>query len=165
MKKILFLSLSSLIIIGGLTGCNKKESKNKIKNGIAFTITCTEKEDKGDGYKINSVITYDFGDDQYLKEYTIVTNQKYSNKATYETYKIAQEKAANEESNNNITYTLKSDDDKLTLVFTTIVKDLDKAELSDEDKEKSKAINVLNSLESEDEVTCELEGIKKSKLK
>ena len=155
MKKI-FYTIIVFILIVGVTGCGKDEGK--------ITITCTSKEDKLGSMETQNVTTYHFDDNQYATDYSIVTTQKFEDKSTYDEYKKAQEETL-ESSTEDVTYDLKADDKKMTLVFTMTIKkiDINNAE-TEEEKDSLKASSILDRNESVGS-TCKVKGISKSKLK
>ena len=155
MKKI-FYTIIVFILIVGVTGCGKDEGK--------ITITCTSKEDKLGSMETQNVTTYHFDDNQYVTDYSIVTTQKFEDKSTYDEYKKAQEETL-ESSTEDVTYDLKADDKKMTLVFTMTIKkiDINNAE-TEEEKDSLKASSILDRNESVGS-TCKVKGISKSKLK
>lgn len=156
MKRKIFYILLVLILVG-VTGCGKNNEK--------ITMTCTGEKDNSSGFEVQNVITYNFSEEQYVTDYSNITNQKFDDKSLYETYKTAQEESAKDTSIENVTYDLKSEDENMTLVFTMTIKNInvDDAE-TEEEKENYKVKNLLETNESNGYI-CKLEGIQKSELK
>ena len=161
MKKHLLSIILVLSMVFILTGCNNKEEKELFSNS-EFTIICTTEKDESFGFENQDVITYAFDKYQYAVGYSVVTTQKFNNKDTYNEYKKAQIESSKDKSNKNISYDLKADDKKLTLVFTMTIKNFNAK--TEEEKNELKASTILKSNE-EKNVKCTLKGIKRSELK
>ena len=143
-----------------LTGCSCEKKKEE-----PITITCTAPNSDNDlNMEVNSVVTYTFNNDQVAIEYKNVTTQKFTDDDTFGIYKAAQEDAAKDTSEENITYTLEANDSTKTIIFTTIIKNYDSFATTEEEKENLKASAILSEKE-ELEFKCELKGIERSELK
>lgn len=153
MRKKLF-GLFAFILCLSLTGCG---------NG-GFTITCTTEKENLSGVESQSVITYTFDKDQYATKFNLNTSQKFDDKETYEYYKTAQEEALQNNDDKDVTYSLKSNDKKLTLDYTISYKINKEDAPSEEDLEDIKAINVLKKSEADNQ-TCKIKGISRDKIK
>lgn len=154
MKKKIFTVLSVLLVCGLLSGCGDG----------SFTMTCTSEKNESTGYEMQNVVTYNFDKDQVAKEYTVSTTQKFKDKSVYKNYKSAQEKTIKNTTDKNVTYSLKHDDNKLTLVFTMSIKNIDKSVTSESEKATLKAKTILKS-NKENDVSCKLNGISEDELK
>jgi len=164
MKKILLLVLTLLALVFGITGCGKIEKNNKNTNE-KITMTCTGEKENSNGIELQNIVTYYFNNEQYTTGYSVTTTQKFEDKSLYKEYKSAQEESVSDTSNKDIVYDLKSDDKKLTLVFTMTLKNLNVDDAkTEEEKNNFKASEILNSNESSG-YTCIVDGIKKSELK
>lgn len=139
-----------------VTGCGNSDS--------TFTISCTSEKDNSAGFETQNVVTYQFNKEQYVIGYSVETTQNFDNKETYKEYKKAQEESIKENSSDNVSYDLKSNDKKMELIYTMKIKNIDvnKAETKEE-KNALKAKSVLKSNEDM-KATCKIKGIKKSKL-
>ena len=154
MKKKVLICLFTLSIF--LTGCNNKQS--------SFTMECTTKKENSGEIETQNVIIYNFNKDQIATSYSAITTQKFTSKETYKIYKDAQEQTTKNSQNENVTYKLKSNDKKKTLIFTMTLKNIDKNISSDEEKETLKVSTILKNNEK-GKVDCKLKGINKNKLK
>lgn len=154
MKKNIFGLFFSLIICFCFTGC---------VDGT-FVIKCTSKLDDSTGVEVQNIVTYKFNKEQYATDYTAVTKQKFNDRETYEIYRDAQEQTVNDYSSDDISYSLKKDDKKMTLEFTLDFKNFDKEAKSDSDLEEIKASKILKKNEDND-LKCEVKGISRSKIK
>ncbi len=162
-RKIVFV-LMSILLVGGVTGCGKSNDNNKVSDG-RITITCTSKKDKMNGMETQNVTVYHFDDSRNATDYSVTTTQKFSDKSVYKEYKTAQEENLNDNSDKDITYDLKSDDKKLSLVFTMTVKNIDVNDAeTEEEKDSINASSILKTNEGYGN-TCKVEGIDKGKIK
>ena len=150
------MSLFAITLCLLLVGCTEVEEKSP------FTMKCTTLKTKEDGIESQTVVSYTFNKDQLATMYTSITTRVFEDKEVYETYKESQEETASNEFE-TISYTLKTDDDKLTLELTKTVKGLNKNAKTDDDKESIKASNILNKNRLS-KATCELKGITESEL-
>ena len=157
MEKKIFALLSILTFCVLLTGCEEKKSG-------PFTMTCTTKKEKTGSVEIQTIVTYKFNEEQLSTEYTSSTTQKFDDKAMYDMYKQSQENAVDENNNENIELKLKSDDDKMQLVYDMTLKNIAKNATTESDKQTIKASKILKTNE-ERKATCELKGITKEQLK
>ena len=123
----------------------------------------TESETNG-GIEMQTSITYNFNKDQYAIGYKSDTTQKFTDKEVYDQYKSAQEETAKDTSDENVSYNLKTDDDNLTLVFSMILKDLDKVSATDEEKAAMKASKIYETNKNIG-TSCTFDGIAESELK
>ena len=155
MKRKKQYTLIALISILSLTGCGNKA------NGI--TLTCTGEKDNSSGIEVQNITTYHFNEEQYATDYSVVTTQKFKDKKVYKEYKSAQKNTIKTNSQEDITYDLKSDDKKLSLVFTMSFKNIDK-KATDDEKKTIKAKSILNTYK-ERNISCTLKGITEKKLK
>ena len=162
MKKVLFGLLSFVLIIS-LTGCGK-ETKNDKNEEKTFTIICTSPKDDDIGFDNEISTTYSFNKEQIATSYSSTAVQKFNDKETYDIYKEAQEQNVNDTSDENVKYDLKSNDEKLELIFTMTIFNLDKTATTEEEKATLKASNILKSSEDKDN-KCVLNGITKEELK
>ena len=160
MKKIVLYCVLALMVVGSLTGCGKKDSNDK-----TFTVKCTTEKDTSVGFENQTVVIYNFDKNQFVTGYTSETTQKFDDKEVYEEYKSAQEETVNDTTDEDIIYSLKADDDNMTLVFTMTLKNLgiESAE-TEEEKNSLKASTILKNNE-ELNATCTVDGIDKSKIK
>lgn len=161
MKRKLFYGFIALTLVASLTGCGKEE-KNSEK--AAFTITCVGEKDDSVGFETQNSTTYNFNSNQYVIGYSVTTTQKFEDSEVYNMYKSAQEGTVSDNSEENISYELKSDDEKMTLVFTMSIKNIDVEDAdTEEEKENYKASAVLSSSRALGN-TCTVDGIDESKL-
>lgn len=155
MKRKKQYTLIALISILSLTGCGNKANR--------ITLTCTGEKDNSSGIEVQNITTYHFNEEQYATDYSVVTTQKFKDKKVYKEYKSAQENTIKTNSQEDITYDLKSDDKKLSLVFTMSFKNIDK-KATDDEKKTIKAKSILNTYK-ERNISCTLKGITEKKLK
>ena len=139
MKKKMAYAFMILILAIILTACSKV-SKKSIDPNAAFTIECIAAKDKGTGIDVDTVVTYNFDDNQYLIGYTSTTKQKFNDKDTYREYKKAQEKTIKDNSEKMVSYKLKSNDKKMILEFSMIIKMNVKDAKTDEEKDALRAM-------------------------
>lgn len=163
MKKKMLCTFVALTLVVFLTACGKGVKKSSDPNA-AFTFECIAAKEKGTGIDTNSVITYSFDDNQYSTGYTVVTTQKFNDKSVYQEFKKAQEETIKENSSEDISYELKSDDKKMTLEFTMTIKMDVKDAITEEEKNALKASTILKN-NKELKATCKVKGIKESEIK
>lgn len=155
-KQILYIIPLFITVL--ITGCNNKSYDGKI------TIECTGKKEKIGAIETQNIFTYHFDDNKYVTDYSVTTNQKFSNKSVYNEYKKAQEETV-ENSLKDVTYELKTDDKKKSLIFTMTVKNIDINSVQNEEEKNSlKASSILKSNEKQKN-NCKLYGISKKDLK
>ncbi|MBR3898097.1 MAG: hypothetical protein IKJ43_02310 [Bacilli bacterium] len=164
MKRKIICSLIGLSLIGSLTGCGKEQkSKINLDKG-KFSIICNSKEEDINGIKQNTESTYNFNEEQYTINYSVVTTQKFKDKSVYNEYKKAQEETV-KNSSEDIIYELLSDDKNKSLIFTMAVTKIDLSNAKDEEKDTVKASTIFKRAEEDGTTKCRVEGINKSKLK
>ena len=166
-KKIYSLILLMLVVM--VVGCGKVEEKSKNSINLEkgkFSIVCSAGETDEGTMKIKTVTTYNFNEDQYAINYSVVTTQKFKDKSVYKTYKEAQEETVKGTSE-TVVYDLESDDKAKTLVFTMAITKIDLNNVeNDEEKERLKASSVLKNTEGNTDAkyTCKVYGIDRSEL-
>lgn len=155
MKKAIYgVTLFGALI--GLTGCFGGDG--------TFTMTCTPEKDDSIGFDNDAVIVYEFNEDQLVTGYTAKATQKFDDEEMYNIYKTEQEEAIKDNTNENISYELETDDKNMILTYSMTIKNLNKNVETDEDKEALKASTILKNNE-ESGTSCKLDGIDKKDLK
>lgn len=177
MKRRILIGLMIIITFCMITGCTKKEEKkeknSEMKSSIqleegAFSIVCNSKVSDSDGISSENETTYNFNENQYVKNYAVVTTQSFKDESVYRIYKETQEETVKASSNEEILYDLQSNDKTKSLVFTMAVIDINIEDAeTEEEKESLKAKEILERLEGITEVKyeCELKNIDRSELK
>lgn len=161
-KKVLYTFIALTLIVF-LTACGKETKKTADPNA-AFNIECIAAKENGTGIDTDTVVTYSFDDNQYATGYVVTTTQKFNDKSVYQEYKKAQKETVEGNSEGDISYELKSDDKKMTLEFTMIIKMNAKNATTDEEKKSLKASTILKNNKKQ-KATCKVSGIKESEIK
>lgn len=155
MKKV-FISLFIISLSLVITGCGKSSDGT-------FTMTCVTPKDNSAGFETQNTITYTFNENQLATMYTVTTSEKFDDLEVYNIYKKAQEETTVDGESENVKYSLESDDEKMSLLFSMTITGLDSV-TSEEEKEALKASKILSRNE-ELGSTCTLKGINKKDLK
>lgn len=163
MKKNLLGILLAGVLCLSLTACGNEEKKEQVDNSKPFKMTCVAEKEDFDGIEIDSVVTYSFNKDQYVDVYETVITEVFKDKKVYKEYKKEQQETVKDTSNPDITYDLKFDDDKKTLVFKMTINNV-LNNVTDGEKDNAKASNLLKSNEDL-KATCTLDGITREELK
>ena len=161
MKKKVLYGFVALLLVAGATGCGKTKEEEKKE----LTVVCTTEKDTTVGFEHQNEYTYHFDDNQYETGVTIVTTQKFDDKSVYEEYKKAQEETVKDDSEENITYDLKTDDENMTLIFTMSIKGYNVNEAETEEEKAQMLASSILKMNEEQGSTCKVNGLDRSELK
>ena len=159
MKKKLLLALFIGGVVLTLTGCGKKEIKGP------FTINCEGVDNDQLGVKQTIISSYNFGQDQYLTNYSIKTVSIYENDEAYKIYRDSAFDAKEDSEESSLEYNVASDDETKTVTVEYKIT-IDKTDLdASDDKNFYKAASVLERAKSNSNVKCTFDGVEESQIK
>ena len=158
--------LLGLLLVGAVfftVGCGKKEEK-KVEDTTP-KIICTAEEDS-DGMKSTTVTTITIRDDKkYVKDYVSEIKMVVDDETMYNLYKDAMKEEMESEKDEDMEYTINSDDANktITIVMKATLTDERLNNASDEEKEEMEAKTLIKETDKAG-VKCEFKNITKEEL-
>lgn len=164
MKNNILLIVMIGIVVFGLTACGGKKEETK-KIAEPFTMTCEGEDNSVKGVINDSRATYNFGKDQYVTDYEVITTSIYDSEKKYKTDKEKAEKTAQSTEKPYVIYHVETSDVTRTISFSYFVTITEDALKEKKDKDYYKAAKVLKRVESNSNIKCTFSGVERNQIK